>query len=95
MGNPFSPAHCASFSGYEKCLELLCNYYGADIVNLKDSRNRTPLHISSLHGHTDCVKYILKQGAEINCQDNEGRTPLLSAAFNGQTQVMGEYLFCK
>lgn len=71
-------------------MDLLCNYYGREIVKLKDARNRTPLHIASLHGHADCVKYLLKQDAEINCQDNEGRTPLLSAALNGQTQVIGK-----
>lgn len=82
-----------SFSGFEKCLDLLCKHYGSEIVKLKDVRNRTPLHVASLRGHTECAKYLLKQGAEINCQDDEGRTPLLSAASNGQTQVIGEVDF--
>ncbi|XP_018318975.1 uncharacterized protein LOC108732588 isoform X2 [Agrilus planipennis] len=87
-GNPFSPVHCAAFSGSEKCIELLCNCYGTESVLLKDARNRTPLHIAALHGHTECAKYLLEKGAEINYQDAEGRTPLIAAAQNGQTHVI-------
>lgn len=76
--------------GAEQCVELLCNHYGAEIVKLKDSRDRTSLHISALHGHVDCAKYLIEQGAEIDCKDSDGRTPLVAAAQNGQSQILGK-----
>lgn len=71
-------------------MELLCNHYGPEIIKLKDSRKRTPLHIVSLHGHTECGRYLLEQGADINCQDEVGRTPLIAAAQNGEIAVIGK-----
>lgn len=72
-------------------MELLCQYFGNSSVKLKDTRNRTPLHIAAIHGHVDCAKYLLEQGAELNCQDADGRTPLICAASNGQSQIIGSF----
>ncbi|KAF5284185.1 hypothetical protein FQR65_LT00185 [Abscondita terminalis] len=86
-GNVFSPVHCAII-GAKQCLEALCEHYGTDIINLKDARNRTPLHIAALHGQIDCAKYLLEKGAEVDCKDANGRTPLIAAAHNGQSQIL-------
>ncbi|XP_028130015.2 serine/threonine-protein phosphatase 6 regulatory ankyrin repeat subunit A-like isoform X1 [Diabrotica virgifera virgifera] len=93
--NSFSPIHCATFSGSDKCLELLVNYFGKEIVNLSDCRKRTPLHIAALHGHTECAKYLIEQGADIQVFDEEGRTPFIAAAQYGQTQIVEQLLSCK
>lgn len=79
-----------SFSGSEKCLELLCKCYGSQIVELKDTRKRRPLHIAAGHGHTECVKYLLEEGAKTELQDDEGRTPLIVAAQYGQSSIVGK-----
>ncbi|CAG9861443.1 unnamed protein product [Phyllotreta striolata] len=92
--NSFSPIHCATFSGSDKCLELLVNYFGKEIVNISDCRQRRPLHIAALHGHTECAKYLLEQGAEVQVFDEEGRTPLIAAAQYGQTQIVDILLTC-
>lgn len=77
--------------GSERCLELLCARYGPEIiVNLKDHRSRTAVHVAALHGNADCVKFLLGQGADVDYQDEDGKTPLISAAFNGRAQVIGE-----
>ncbi|KAJ8926301.1 hypothetical protein NQ314_021341 [Rhamnusium bicolor] len=70
-GNSFSPVHCATFSGSEKCLELLVNHFGAQIVHFTDCRQRTPLHIAALHGHTECAKFLIDQSAEVQVFDEE------------------------
>ncbi|XP_057659011.1 serine/threonine-protein phosphatase 6 regulatory ankyrin repeat subunit A-like isoform X2 [Diorhabda carinulata] len=93
--NSFSPIHCATFSGSDKCLELLVNYFGKQIVNLSDRRKRTPLHIAALHGHAECAKYLIEQGANIEVSDEEGRTPFIAAAQYGQTQIVEHLLTCK
>lgn len=94
IGNPFSPVHCAVIGG-ERCLRALCLHYGRDIVNLKDANNRTPLHIAALHGRIECAKYLLENGAELDCKDSNGRTPLLAAAQNGKTQILDIFLNSK
>lgn len=78
-----------SYSGSEKCLEVLCKRYGSDIVQLRDGRRRTPLHVAASHGHADCVAFLLKEGANTNFLDDEGRSPLIIAAQNGQSSVVG------
>lgn len=88
-GNAFSPVHCATFVGSEKCLELLVTEFGEGIVNLKDGRRRTPLHVASLHGHVECVRLLLEKGADVEAKDEEGRTAFVAAAQYGQTQVVG------
>lgn len=46
------------------------------------------MHIVALHGHTECARYLLEQGADINCQDEDGHTPLIAAAKNGEIGVI-------
>lgn len=83
-------ANYFSVSGSKKCLELLCEHYGAEIVKLKDARGRTPLHITALSGHMECARYLLEQGADIDGQDKDGRTPLISASQHGEIAMIGE-----
>lgn len=78
----------SSFSGSDKCLELLVNQFGNEILNLQDCRKRTPLHIAALHGHTECAGFLLEHGAEISIFDEDGRTPLIAAAQYGQLQIV-------
>ncbi|XP_076254649.1 uncharacterized protein LOC143192825 isoform X1 [Rhynchophorus ferrugineus] len=87
VGNSYSPVHCACFSGSEICLEQLINYFGKDIVHLQDEKQRTPLHIAAVHGHTECAKLLLQSGAGAHVIDDEGRTPFIVAAQYGQSHV--------
>lgn len=74
-------------------MKVLCKHFGSEIVQLRDSRERTPLHVAASHGHSDCVAFLLTEGAVINCLDDEGRTPLIIAAQNGQSPVVGKLYF--
>ncbi|XP_030749052.1 serine/threonine-protein phosphatase 6 regulatory ankyrin repeat subunit A-like isoform X1 [Sitophilus oryzae] len=87
IGNCYSPVHCASFSGSEMCLEQLINYFGKEVVHLRDEKQRTPLHIAAVHGHTECAKLLLSNGAQSQVVDEEGRTPFIVAAQYGQSNV--------
>ena len=37
---------------------------------------RTPLHYATKHGHLDCIRLLLKHGANPNSKDGDGYTPL-------------------
>jgi ankyrin repeat protein len=45
-------------------------------VNQGDYDQRTPLHLACSAGHLDIVKYLIENGADINCKDRWGATPL-------------------
>jgi len=62
----------------------------------RDSKQRTPLHETSLAGHLGCVRQLLgKPGAykltpgEVNAADVNGFTPLHFAAYGGQEKICG------
>lgn len=48
----------------------------------------TPLYIASRLGLAECVKKLIKAGADINRQTHEGYTAYLIAAENGQFEVL-------
>ena len=37
---------------------------------------RTPLHYAAKYGHLDCIRLLLKYGADPNSKDGDGYTPL-------------------
>lgn len=61
------------------------------VVNFKDDDNYTPLHRASYGGHKDCVKYLLKHGANIEAKTTDEWTPLHCAVRWNNVEV-AEYL---
>lgn len=45
-------------------------------INHKDINNRTPLHHSSLTGHSRSIPILCQKGANIKEKDNDGKTPI-------------------
>ena len=41
-----------------------------------DLHTRTPLHYAAKHGHLNCIRLLLKYGADPNSKDGDGYTPL-------------------
>jgi ankyrin repeat protein len=79
-----------SFQGSEQCLELLVRHFGPLVVNLRDHRGRTPLHVAAFHNNLDCMQLLLSHGASVEARDITGKTPLLLAAYSGQCNAIGE-----
>lgn len=47
------------------------------MVNKADSfKGRTALHLAALHGHIDCVRALIQDGALVNIKDTKGQTAL-------------------
>ena len=51
----------------------------------------TPLHVASLKGHLEVVKYLIKHGADIHAKDKFDKMPFHNACSKGHVEV-AEYL---
>uniref|UniRef100_A0A6G1SKH3 Poly [ADP-ribose] polymerase n=1 Tax=Aceria tosichella TaxID=561515 RepID=A0A6G1SKH3_9ACAR len=64
---------------------------GINMVSVRDSENKTLLHIAAGYGRKSWVTGLLSDKANVNAQDNEGRTPL-HAACNHAHKTVAEKL---
>lgn len=71
-------AHCQP-GDLDKRLELMELLLEAGCqVNKRTNSNVTPLHIAARFGAYECMKLLLKYGADPNVRDHLGRTPMFS-----------------
>lgn len=54
-----------------------------NIINLRDIRGQTPLSLACAMGHTECVRFLLTNGADRTLPDLKGNLPLHLAALWG------------
>ena len=52
---------------------------GMDVNGIDPAQKLTALHMAAYNGHTETVKYLIAQGATVDCRDAEGKTPLIHA----------------
>ncbi len=58
-------------------------------VNQRDGWMATiPLMYAAMRGHTDCVEYLLQNGAQLDLKDRDGKTALHLAADGGHLEVI-------
>ena len=50
--------------------------------------DKTPLMYAAIEGHTDVVKILLENGADIGLKDAEGQTAAMYASFNNQKKTL-------
>jgi hypothetical protein len=60
---------------------------GADVNSVSDDDGSHPLALACIAGQEAAVRYLLKQGAEVNASDHDGDTALHLAAFFGRLEV--------
>jgi ankyrin repeat protein len=56
-------------------------------INLKDEYGRTELHMATVWGKENVVKFLIENHADLNPYDEDGFTPLHYALFNGYFQI--------
>lgn len=65
-----------------------------DLDTLHPEFGSTPLTIACLHGHTECVHYLLEEKAELEQRNKFGWTALLTACSKGNLMLSG-YLIAR
>jgi ankyrin repeat protein len=53
----------------------------ANLINSLDSQSNTPLHLATRYVHTEVIKFLIANGANINARNEAGDTPLSSTIF--------------
>ncbi|XP_045076160.1 serine/threonine-protein phosphatase 6 regulatory ankyrin repeat subunit A-like [Coregonus clupeaformis] len=84
-----TPIHAAATNGHSECLRLLIG--NADLqsaVDVQDGNGQTPLMLSVLSGHTDCLYSLLNKGASVEAKDKWGRTALHRGALMGHEECV-------
>lgn len=60
----------------------------------KDPNGRTCLHLSAMHGHYECLEYLVDNGSDLDTVDIDGRTALMYAAMEARNvNSLGLYFF--
>jgi ankyrin repeat protein len=62
------------------------------LVNLRDERGFTSLHMAVANQHEQVVDELINRGADVNLPEDDGWTPLMFAAYNVGYLVL--YIFC-
>uniref|UniRef100_A0A3Q2QPZ1 Ankyrin repeat domain 28 n=1 Tax=Fundulus heteroclitus TaxID=8078 RepID=A0A3Q2QPZ1_FUNHE len=82
------PKHAAATTnGHSECLRLLIG--NADLqstIDIQDGNGQTPLMLSVLSGHIDCVYSLLNKGASVEAKDKWGRTALHRGSVTGHEE---------
>ena len=56
--------------------------------HLGDDKGITPLMLAARDGHTNIVKALLENGADVNSKNNKGETALARAIENDRTEII-------
>ncbi|KAI1413171.1 ankyrin [Hypoxylon sp. FL1857] len=76
--------HLASISGNVDCLRFYLDHNIFSDVNTASNQSFTPLHCAALAERVDAIKFLHRQGANINALTDLGHLPLHFAVMNQQ-----------
>lgn len=74
----FRTGHFAAFKNQLSMLEYLA-HLGVGLDKPKNDNEATPLHIAITHGSGDAMRFLVKNGSNINAEMSLGNTPLMLA----------------
>lgn len=57
-------------------------------IDDRDTRGNTALHIASVRGFDETVRWLLQKGAHVNARNNAGQTPLFWAVDDGHCSTV-------
>ena len=59
-----------------------------DIVSLRNNYSQTALHIASIEGNVDVVKFLIDKKTDINAQDRQGWTAIFCACNSDHLEIV-------
>ncbi|CAN3373655.1 hypothetical protein DIURU_005460 [Diutina rugosa] len=62
---------------------------------LMNGQGQTAMHLATLKGYSQLVKFLLNHGTRADIKDNQGVTPLFLASMTGHRQLMTMFLECQ
>lgn len=62
---------------------------------LCNSQGQTMLHLATLKGYKDLIKFLFKHGCKMDIKDNQGLTPLFFASMCGNRDLIKIFIECK
>ena len=83
-----TPLHAALSKDNLEIAALLLEH-DADVDALDDNYSRGVLHLASMDGRCDSVKFLLERHADMNIGDGDGATPLELASSIGELEAVG------
>ncbi|KAJ9583105.1 hypothetical protein L9F63_022548, partial [Diploptera punctata] len=90
------PLHCAIVNDMHDYIKLmltiLCRGQHRSIINDRNKKDETPLHIAVLQNQAQIVRMLLSFGANPNCVTTDGDTPLHLAVTNAFEDCIVELL---
>jgi hypothetical protein len=79
--------HQAAQDGNLARIELLIDH-NATLLRSKDEHGWSALHKAAAHGHTDCIKFLVAHGIQVDEFTPTGYCPIHLAAMNGHTNCL-------
>jgi ankyrin repeat protein len=67
----------------------IIEYKSNEILEIKDTKGQTALHMAAKKNRMNVSAFLLNAGADLEARDSQGRTPALLAAAHGRVRVLG------
>lgn len=87
----YTPLHEAVAGGKTKILDFLLEKVEglpSNPINIKANSGYTPLHLAASSGHQDCVRVLIKRGADISITDEYGKTAKQTAELSSKSKIV-------
>lgn len=68
--------HAAAEQGAIQACKIILEMSGSKIINEKDNKKQTPLHLATLNGHAKAIKILMDNGADPYIKDLAGASPV-------------------
>lgn len=68
--------HIAAEQGALQAAKFIIDTAGLKIINEKDSKKQTPLHLATIHGQARAIKVLMDNGADAHIKDSTGASPI-------------------
>ncbi|CAF0704904.1 unnamed protein product [Brachionus calyciflorus] len=68
--------HVAAEQGAIQASKIILEMSGFKIINERDNKKQTPLHLATLNGHARGIKILMDNGADPNLKDLTGASPI-------------------